>query len=70
MNPCSTQRDHSVQGAFMARRSMPITVDLANDSDLRFWTLHLRCSAEQLLAALESVGPRVEHVTEYLRAGW
>jgi hypothetical protein len=70
MNPCSTQRDHSVQAAFMARRCCPATVDLANDADLRFWTLHLRCKAEQLLAAVESVGPRVEHVTQYLRAGW
>jgi Protein of unknown function (DUF3606) len=45
-------------------------VDLAHDNDLNFWTGHLHCSAEKLLAAVESVGPRVEHVTEYLRAGW
>jgi hypothetical protein len=46
------------------------TVDLAHDDDLSFWTGRLHCSAEKLLAAVESVGPRVEHVTEYLRAGW
>ena len=45
-------------------------VDLAHDHDLSFWTDQLSCSAEKLLAAVESVGPRVEHVTEYLRAGW
>ena len=45
-------------------------VDLTHDDDLSFWTDHLSCSAEKLLAAVESVGPRVEHVTEYLRAGW
>ena len=45
-------------------------VDLAKDQDLRVWTGRLSCSAEKLLAAVESVGPRVEHVSEYLRAGW
>ena len=45
-------------------------VDLAQDQDLQVWTGRLSCSAEKLLAAVESVGPRVEHVTEYLRAGW
>lgn len=45
-------------------------VDLTHDDDLSFWTDQLSCSAEKLLAAVESVGPRVEHVTEYLRAGW
>ncbi len=45
-------------------------VDLTQDDDLSFWTDQLSCSAEKLLAAVESVGPRVEHVTEYLRAGW
>jgi hypothetical protein len=46
------------------------TVDLAHDLDLSYWTSQLSCSTEKLLAAVESVGPRVEHVTEYLRAGW
>ena len=45
-------------------------VDLERDQDLQVWTGRLSCSAEKLLAALESVGPRVEHVSEYLRAGW
>ncbi len=45
-------------------------VDLGYDDDLGFWTAQLDCSSEKLLAAVESVGPRVEHVTEYLRAGW
>jgi hypothetical protein len=70
MNPHSMQRDHSVQGAFLARRSSPSTIDLANDADLRFWTRHLRCSAEQLLAALESVGADVDHVTQHLQDRW
>ena len=46
------------------------TVDLAHDHDLSYWTHQLSCSTEKLLAAVESVGPRVEHVTKYLRAGW
>ena len=45
-------------------------VDLERDQDLQVWTGRLSCSAEKLLAALESVRPRVEHVSEYLRAGW
>jgi hypothetical protein len=47
-----------------------LQVNLAFDDELSFWTQHLNCSSEKLLAAVESVGPRVEHVTEYLRAGW
>ena len=45
-------------------------VDLAQDHELGFWTDRLGCSAEKLLAAVESVGPGVEDVTAYLRAGW
>lgn len=46
------------------------SVDLAQDNDLAFWTDHLGCSAEKLLTTVESVGPQVENVTEYLRVGW
>jgi len=45
-------------------------VDLSQDHELAFWTDRLGCSAEKLLAAVESVGPGVEDVTAYLRAGW
>jgi hypothetical protein len=45
-------------------------VDLTRDHELSFWTEQLNCSADKLFAAVESVGPRVEHVSEYLRAGW
>jgi hypothetical protein len=56
--------------ALLALGEREVMVDLTHDDDLSFWTQQLSCSAEKLLAAVESVGPRVEHVTEYLRAGW
>lgn len=47
-----------------------VSVDLTRDDDLSYWREQLGCSAEKLLAAVESVGPRVEEVAEYLHAGW
>ena len=70
MNASSNTLQYRRVGVFVERGGDHGLVDLTQDHDLSFWTDQLNCSAEKLLAAVESVGPRVEHVTEYLRAGW
>ncbi len=70
MSPHSNAAQFRPSEAFVEKGETAKVVDLAHDHDLSFWTDHLSCSAEKLLAAVESVGPRVEHVAEYLRAGW
>jgi hypothetical protein len=70
VSPHSNAALYRPSSAFFKKGETAKVVDLTHDHDLIFWTDHLCCSAEKLLAAVESVGTRVEHVTEYLRAGW
>jgi Protein of unknown function (DUF3606) len=70
VNTTLNQEKHGHSNALMTRRESVTTVNFAGDDELSYWTQQLNCSSEKLLAAVESVGPRVEHVTEYLRAGW
>ena len=44
----------------------PSRVELVEDHELRYWTQHFRCSAEQLLEAIESVGIDARAIGEYL----
>jgi Protein of unknown function (DUF3606) len=41
-------------------------IELVEDHELRFWTREFRCSAEQLLNAIESVGIDPTAVAAYL----
>ena len=41
-------------------------IELLEDFELRFWTREFRCSAEQLLDAIESVGIDPSAVAAYL----
>lgn len=43
-------------------------IDLAEDAALGYWTHELRCSADALLAALESVGRDASEVAEFLES--
>jgi hypothetical protein len=70
VNTTLNQEKHGHSTALMTRRESAMIVNFACDDELSYWTQQLNCSSEKLLAAVESVGPRVEHVTEYLRAGW
>jgi hypothetical protein len=70
VNPASNQAKQRFNSAFTSGLEPFAVISLARDDELGFWTQHLNCSSEKLLAAVESVGPRVDHVTEYLRAGW
>ncbi len=41
-------------------------IELVEDHELRFWTREFRCSAEELLNAIESVGIEPTAVAAYL----
>jgi Protein of unknown function (DUF3606) len=43
-------------------------VDLTEEHDLRYWTTEFACTAEQLIAALKSVGVVADEVGAYLAA--
>lgn len=43
-------------------------IDLVEDTGLGYWTHELGCSADQLLAALESVGRDASDVAEFLQS--
>ena len=70
MNVHSNPAPYRPSAMLYVNGELETMVDLAQDHELGFWTDRLGCSAEKLLAAVESVGPGVEDVTAYLRAGW
>jgi Protein of unknown function (DUF3606) len=70
VNTTSNPVNHRPKSALATGAVPALLVNFELDEELGFWTQHLNCSSEKLLAAVESVGPRVDHVTEYLRAGW
>lgn len=42
------------------------TVNVSDESEVRWWCNELRCTRRQLFAAIKAVGPRAEHVRHFL----